>query len=507
MSGYGRIPLGANRLRARLLGIDTRQDAIAFIRQDCSVCRSEGFSALSRVKITARDQSAFATVFQVSSDLLLIDEIGLSDSLWQKLGLGDGDSVKVSHPQPIDSLRLLRGKIHGQAFNQESANAIISDIAGGRYSDIHLSSFATACAAHPLSTDEIAALTTAMVDTGDRLNWNHMPIVDKHCVGGLPGNRTTPIIVAIVSSLGLTMPKTSSRAITSPAGTADTMETLTNVDLDIAAMRRVVECEGGCIVWGGAVHLSPTDDTIIRVERALDIDGGGQLVASILSKKIAAGSSHLIVDIPVGPTAKIRSRPEAESLSAQLATVAASFGLTICAVLTDGSQPVGRGIGPSLEARDILAVLQGSPDAPADLRERAIFLSGSLLELSGIIEPGTGNSRAAAALDSRQAWEKFQRICEAQGGMRSPPRAPHRRPVLATISGRVESIDNRRLAQVAKLAGAPGSKAAGVDLHVRRGDILCPQQPLYSVHTESPGELAYVFDYVSQNRDIIRITE
>src|SRR6185295_11844581 len=149
-----------------------------------------------------------------------------------------------------------------------------------------------------------------------------------------------------------------SRAITSPAGTADTMETMAPVELDLVTLRRVVESEGGCVAWGGAMGLSPTDDILIRVERVLDLDGEGQLVASILSKKIAAGATHLVLDLPVGPTAKVRSRENAQSLSHTLVGVAREFGIEAQAIVSDGLQPVGRGIGPALEARDVLAVLQ-----------------------------------------------------------------------------------------------------------------------------------------------------
>src|SRR3546814_2857578 len=125
--------------------------------------------------------------------------------------------------------------------------SIVEDVVAGRYSDVHLASFLTATAALPFDEDEAYSLTKAMVDAGDRLRWPSEIVVDKHSVGGLPGNRTTPIIVAIAAACGLTMPKTSSRAITSPAGTADTMETLTRVDLDLEAMQRVVASEGGCL--------------------------------------------------------------------------------------------------------------------------------------------------------------------------------------------------------------------------------------------------------------------
>ncbi|MEQ8388901.1 MAG: thymidine phosphorylase family protein [Alphaproteobacteria bacterium] len=496
-----------NTLRARRLGIDTQYEAVVFMREDCPICRSEGFAAQARVRLTHGEQSVIATLYHVSGDLLRHDEAGLSESAWHRLGLVDGELISVSHPRPLDSLSKVRAKVYGEPFDAIALEEVVTDIVAGRYSDIYLSSFITACSARPLDHDETVALTRAMADAGERLDWDTTPIVDKHCVGGLPGNRTTPIVVAIAAACGLTMPKTSSRAITSPAGTADAMETLAPVDLDIPAMRNVVEREGGCVIWGGAVRLSPADDTLIRVERALDLDSGGQLVASVLSKKIAAGSTHLILDLPVGPTAKVRSDAAASALAQSLTKVSQAFGIAARILVTDGRQPVGRGIGPALEAEDVLAVLQGSPQAPGDLRSRAVALAGALLELAGMAAPETGEEMAIQVLQDGRAWTKFQRICDAQGGMRTPPQAPHRRPVVATRQGRVLAIDNRRLARVAKLAGAPEDKAAGVEIHVRLGATVDAGEPLYTVHAETPGELAYSLGYVEANDDIIDLVE
>ncbi len=298
--------VGHHSLKARRLGIDTHDEAVVFMRKECHVCRAEGFSAHTRVRLRHKSRSLIATLYQVTSDILAMGEMGLSDVAWQGLGLAGGEEVSVSHPDTLESFRLIRGKVFGRRLDQEGCSTIINDVVQGDYSDIHLSSFVTACATRPLDRDETIALTQAMLVAGERIRWKSDPVVDKHCVGGLPGNRTTPIVVAIAAACGLFMPKTSSRAITSPAGTADTMETMAPVDLDVPAMRRVVEQEGGCIVWGGAVRLSPADDVLIRIERVLDLDAEGQLVASILSKKLAAGATRLIVDIPIGATAKVR---------------------------------------------------------------------------------------------------------------------------------------------------------------------------------------------------------
>ena len=499
--------LPQNPLKARRLGIDMQQDAVVFMHRDCHVCRAEGFTAHARVELRHGNRSIIATLYHVVSEILRPDEAGLSELAWRRLAVNEGDEIAVSHPRPLESLSLVRGKVYGRRLEVKAFQTIISDITAGRYSDIDLSSFITACSARPLDREETIGLTRAMVEVGDRLEWDASPIVDKHCVGGLPGNRTTPIVVAIAAACGLVMPKTSSRAITSPAGTADTMETLAPVDLELPVMRAVVEQEGGCIVWGGAVRLSPADDILIRVERALDLDSEGQLVASVLSKKIAAGSSHVVLDLPVGPTAKVRSAEAAQMLTQDLVGVAQAFRLKVRAVVTDGSQPVGRGIGPALEARDVLSVLQNEPGAPVDLRRRALKLAGALLELGGVAHQGDGESVAMTTLDSGRAWLKFQRICEAQGGMRRPPESSHRHPIVAQRAGRIDRVDNRRLAKVAKLAGAPDAKAAGIEVHVRLNDTIEPGQPLYTIHAEAPGELAYALDYATTNATIYEVTE
>lgn len=498
-------PDGHNRLAARRMGIETLHESHVFMRADCHVCRSEGFSSQNSVLVSHDGHSIVATLYQAAPELLEEGEIGLSEYPWTHLDLKPGSFVTVSHPPPLESFSHVRSKVFGHRLSPHAFKAIVGDIAAGRYLNIDLSAFITACAASPLDLEEMIGLTRAMVEAGERIDWQRHPVVDKHCVGGLPGNRTTPLVVAIVAAAGLTIPKTSSRAITSPAGTTDMMETLAPVDLDLAAMRRVVEQEGGCIVWGGAVHLSPTDDVLIRVERVLGLDAEGQLVASILSKKVAAGATHLVLDLPVGPTAKVRSLEAAQALARSLVDVGRAFALSVRTVQSDGTQPVGRGIGPALEARDVLAVLQNEPGAPVDLRDHALVLAGNLLEMGGAAPDGDGHALATHILSSGKAWAKFQAICMAQGGMRTLPRAKHRHAMTADRTGIVDRIDNRRLAKVAKLAGAPDDKSAGCEIYVRIGHRIVEGEPTYTIHSAAPGELEYALEYAMANLDIVGI--
>lgn len=487
------------------LGIDTYKEAVIYLREDSHVCISEGFEAHARVRVCLGDRMIIATLNIVKSDFLAPCCASLSEYAWDLLAAKEGEFITVSHARPVQSLSHVRSKIYGHALTEVQTEEVIADISAGRYSDIHISSFLTACAGGRLSLQETIDLTRAMVNVGERFSWPVDMVVDKHCVGGLPGNRTTPIVVSIVAAYGLTIPKTSSRAITSPAGTADTMEILAPVELSMNKMRDVVEQEKGCIVWGGSVSLSPADDVLIRVEKALDLDSDGQLVASILSKKISAGSTHTLIDIPVGPTAKIRSVKQAKTLEKILCHVATALGIEVRILISDGIQPVGFGVGPALEARDVVAVLRNDNNAPQDLKERAVTIAGMILEFSPDVQEGLGKDIARAILDKGEAWQKFQNICAAQGGMREIPVAPFQHQIFSSEQGRVTRIDNRKIARIAKLAGAPQDAVAGLDLHVKLNDPINIGDPLYTLHTASPGELAYVKEYIEEGNHIIQI--
>jgi thymidine phosphorylase len=493
------------QLRFKNLGINTHKEAVIYMRSDCPVCRSEGFEAPARIQVRLNGNTVIATLNTIDSPLLSMEEASLSTYAIEVLQAQAGDILHLSHPRPVESLSYIRDKINGEELTKPQLSQIIADVVAGSLSDIQISAFLASSGKGRLSYQEIMSLTQAMIDVGTCLSWPNKTVVDKHCVGGLPGNRTSIILVPIVASFGLTMPKTSSRAITSPAGTADTMEVLAPVDLSLAHMRRVVEQENGCIAWGGSVNLSPADDMFIRIERGLGLDSEGQLVASILSKKISAGSSNIVIDIPVGPTAKIRSIRIANVLKQLLINIGKALNVNINVIITDGSQPVGRGIGPALEAKDVLAVLSNDKNAPRDLRERALILAGMILEFSPHVEAGAGKSLATSILESGNAWKKFQAICQAQGGMFEPPTAAYTQSIEAKYSGIVTDIHNHHLARVAKLAGAPTAKAAGVELLVHLGTHVNAGEPLFIIHAESRGELEYAANYVAQEQPIISI--
>lgn len=492
-------------LKAKRMGIDTRKHFVVYMQDNCSLCRSEGFRSEARLQVNLKAQWITATLNVVTAKILSRDEIGFSESAWEKLGVKDNDEVTVSHSDPLDSFGHVRAKLYGKSLTTAEFKSIMKDVMEGRYSDIQLSSFITACV--DLTQKETISLTKSMAETGRQLKWDHDHIVDKHCVGGLPGNRTSMLIVPILAAHGLTIPKTSSRAITSPSGTADTMEVLAPVNLSVEALKKVVSKEGGCVIWGGSVDLSPVDDVLVQVERALDLDSTKQLVASVLSKKVAAGSTDVLIDIPMGPTAKVRSEKAAHLLSSLFRNVGQSFGLNIHIALTDGRQPVGRGIGPVLEARDVLSILRREKEAPQDLRQRSLFLAAKIMEYCCGHPPEEAFLEAQQILDDGRALQKFEAICEAQGGMRELQLAPLTYEILANRNGVVTNIDNRLIARIAKLAGAPDSPAAGVDLHTPLGTSVEKGQPLFTVYALTKGELDHALYYFMAHQDVIQIGE
>ena len=495
----------SSSLKLVRLGIDTQQELIVFVPANCFIYKSEGFEAATQIVVSLNNHAIVATLNIVQSDILKGCEASLSESAWERIGAVEGDYIRLSHFPPLTSLGYVRSKIHGNKLISHEFEAIINDIVAGNYSNIHLASFITACAHDNLSIQEIVYLTKAMINVGEQLHWDSAVIVDKHSVGGIPGNRTTPIVVAIVAAAGLIIPKTSSRAITSPAGTADTIETMTKVNLSASDIQAVVAREGGCMVWGGALGLSPADDILIRVERVLDLDPVGQMIASVLSKKAAIGATHVVIDIPVGPTAKIRSNHDFLKLKDYFSRVGKALGLHIYTLKSDGHQPLGKGIGPSLEAKDILAVLRNDKNAPVDLKEKAILLASILMEFSGAIPTGKGLDLAKQLLENGTALKKFMAICEAQGGFKEPSTAPLSHDICAPLSGVVTEIDNRNLAKVAKLAGAPHDPTAGIEFFAKVGTQVEPGQVLYRIHSESKGALEYSRAYALFMPNIVKI--
>lgn len=485
-------------LKCNILNMDTGREPVIFLNKNSEVVGTEGFNALSRVKIFNNNKYTYATVY--FSDIVKENEVGLSNRVKEKLNANNGEEFEIKLMEPLESFNVVKNKLRDKPFTEEGIYNVIKDVVDGKYSDMHMACLCSATEGEHLTDDEIAYFAKAMVKTGDVVKWDYDIVVDKHCIGGIPANRTTPPTIAIVAEYGLHIPKTSSRAITSPAGTADVMEVLTDTIVPTEKLKKVVKDAGGCLVWGGAVDLNPSDDIIINVKKDLDLDSRGQMLASILSKKIAAGSTHILIDVPYGPKAKTKTRETAEGLKRDFETLGAKLGVKVFVNLSDGSQPVGNGVGPALEAVDVVKVLKNDPDAPQDLREKTLYLSGLIIEFDPKVKKGEGRKIAEEILNSGRAWERFVKICEAQGGsLKEIPVAKLTYDVLSEKDGEVYEMDNRQISNVAKLAGCPDQKAAGIYIYKHLGDKVKKGEKLYTIHSNSQGEMNLAIKQAEEN--------
>jgi len=489
----GRSAFVMEKLSLKRLSIDTYKENVAYMNGRCPVYRAAGFQAMSKIKITADHHMILAVLNVVHDDSIVAPgELGLSQQAFMQLGLPSGTAVVVDHPEPPASMDAVRRKIAGDRLGYRDFRAITKDIIENRYSKMEMAAFLVACAETGLERREILYYTKAMADSGQRLEWLEPIVADKHCIGGIPGNRTSMLVVPIVAAHGMLIPKTSSRAITSPAGTADTMEVLAEVNLEPKRLYEIVREERGCLAWGGTSRLAPVDDILITVERPLGIDATGQMVSSILSKKLAAGSTHLLLDIPLGPTAKVRHMQQALSLRKIFEYVGDRIGIHLEAIITDGRQPIGKGVGPVLEVRDVMQVLENSPEAPKDLKQKALKLSGRILEFDPSIRGGTGYQVAKEILESGKALEKMKAIIRAQGEKtKIPEPGKLTYEVCADSDGWVCGIDNFQINRIARLAGAPLDKGAGVDLFKKLGDRAEKGEPLYRIHAEFESDFKF----------------
>jgi thymidine phosphorylase len=477
------------RLAIRRINLDTGRENVAVISRRSMALRADVFRAFSRVEVRGNSNTILATLLITEDDALVgPGDLGLAEPAFRRFAEPAGTPVSVTPAAPPESLDSVRAKIQGRTLNPAEITAIVRDVSHYRYSDMEIASFLISSASF-MTSGELLALTQAMADAGTKLTWNSPLVVDKHCIGGIPGNRTSMIVVPIVAAHGLTIPKTSSRAITSPAGTADTMEVLARVDLGVDQMKEVVAACHGCLVWGGHVNLSPADDILISVERPLSLDTREQMVASIMSKKVAAGSTRLLIDLPVGPAAKVRTGMDAMRLRKLFEFVGDHFGIPVEVIVTDGSQPIGEGIGPVLEAQDVMAVLGNDPNAPRDLREKSLRVAAHLLEYDPELRGGTGYARAQELLGSGAAVKQMQKIIEAQGPSDcSTDLGPLTAEIPAPNDGVINAIDCLRLNRLARTAGAPLDKGAGIKVFKKIGSRVDAGEPLYRIHAFDPSQ-------------------
>ncbi len=461
---------------------------------------------LEKVKISFRGKEVIAIV-DISERVVERGEIGLFLETLEALGAKEMDIVEVVPCERLASTFYIRKKLEGRELKEDEVMEIVRDIVGNRLSEIEIAYFVAATFTKKMSLKETYFLTKAIVETGKRLKLNKYPVLSKHSIGGICGNRISLIIVPTIASLGYTIPKTASKAITSPSGTADTMEVLANVSFGIDELKEIIEKVNACIVWGGSLDIAPADDKIIRIENPLMLDPRAQMSASILAKHIGVGTTHLILDLPTGREAKLKSYASARKFLSDLKWIGKKFNLKLDGVITRAREPIGNGIGPALEARDCLLILENR--LRGNLREKAKLVGCRLLNLVGV-ELRRAQEMFERSIEKGKALKKFREIIEAQGG------DPNIRPedieiggytydVKARKRGKISHLDDNSIAILARLAGSPKDKGAGVYLHKHLGEKVKKGDKILTIYAESERKLTEAIRFLRKEKRIVVI--
>ncbi len=479
-------------LDAKILDFSSTNSIIILNERDA---KKLGVHIHDRVKIYNKGGDSTICIVETTKSFIDPGKIGIFKNVAEKLDLKAGDTVKVEYVMKPISTDYIRKKMEGVELSKDEIFEIIRDIVNGSLSELEILAFVMAQNFKGLTLKEMTYMVEAMAKTGEVLDFGE-PVFDKHSIGGVPGNKVTLLIVPIVASANLLIPKTSSRAITSPSGTADTMEVLAPVEFTSEELKKIVKKTRGAIVWGGSLNLAPADDIIINVKRPLSIDPTKQMMSSIMAKKLAVGAKFLVIDIPMGEGVKVQTLKDAKEIAKGFIELGNNIGIEVEAAITYGSQPVGHAIGPALEAKEALEALMGK--GPTSLIEKSTGLAGILLEMGGFALYGQGKKVAKRILSSGKALKKMKEIIEAQGG--DPTITPDKIilgdkkiTINATADGYITHVDNKAIKQIAKAAGAPTVKEAGVYLHGKVGYKVKEGAPLLTIYSNSETKLSQAY--------------
>ena len=466
-------------LRAKFLQVEAEKPIVILNREDAEEL---GVKPLERVELNFGKKKIMAIV-NVASRMVREGEIGLYEEIQERLDVKPDDSIMVRAAAPPKSLAFIKKKLTGGTLKPREIHTIIKDAVNHMLSDIELTAFVVALYNQGMSTGEVASLSESMAKTGKTLKLRTKAIYDKHSIGGCAGDKTSILLVPTVASAGLTIPKTSSRAITSPAGTADRFECIAPVDLTLEEVKRVVNKTNGCLVWGGSVDLAPADDIFIQIEYPLSIDPF--LLPSVMSKKKAVNAKYVVIDMPTGRETKVRTNEEFENLAAEFIQLGKKLGIKVNCVSTFADQPIGHAVGPVLEAREALETLMKGR-GPNDLIDKVTTLAGVLLEFAGA---KNGKKAALDLLRSGKAYAKLREIIEAQGGnpdIKPEDLCPGKKiaEFRSKKTGKVLWISNKCVDMIAREAGAPRDKGAGIYFKKKLGDSVKKGETLFEIYSE-----------------------
>lgn len=406
----------------------------------------------------------------------------------------------------MEFVDLIIKKRDGLELSEGEISFIVKGASDGSLPDYQLSAFLMAVVLRGMSENETAALTLSMAHSGDMVDLSTFAhTVDKHSTGGV-GDKTSLIIGPIAAACGCTVAKMSGRGLGHTGGTIDKLESVPGVTTELSsdAFRRQAQ-EVGLVIAGQSGNLAPADKKLYALR---DVTGTVQslplIVSSIMSKKLAAGSQSIVLDVKTGSGAFMKTPEDSMRLAQAMVKIGRACGRNMSAVISDMSIPLGNKIGNGLEIAEAMEVLSGK--GPEDLRTLCLVLAGEMIALSHGISKEQGYEKAKWALDGGYAAEKFSAFLKAQGAVADPlersdilPKAKHQIPVYAEREGYITSLDALTCGNVSLRLGAGRRKksdiidpAAGIELYCKPGDYVQKGQPLALLHSNMEAEGAWL---------------
>jgi AMP phosphorylase len=453
--------------------------------------KNKGINNGDLVAFSYHDLMLYAEV-ELTDTEIQQGEVGLYEEFWGNYRIPSDEIVVVNITSRPESIEYIKKKLLGKKLNENELAVIMQDISDRKIREVEIAYFMASFFNPGFDENEVLYTAKGMAKAGDILDFKEISkkhakkhdlkgfegmVIDKHSIGGVAAKGVTPILVPTIAAFGFTIPNTSTRAITTPAGTSDILETVMPVNLDNEEIYSTVEKTGGSMLWGGAIKLAPADDILIHVERGLHIQSYQKLLVSIVAKKIAIGLTHILVDIPYGPGSKVEDPDDVELLEHSFKNLFAKVGITCGTFTRRVTSTDGNGVGPILEMKDILKVLDQEDDRPRDLENLAADMAGALLELVGYAPAGKGKQMALDKIQSGATRDKFWEIAKAQGAkkiVKSKDLAvgDYSYEVLAEQEGTIEVIDNKEVVKIARSLGNPFINQAGMYIHKRPGDKI-----------------------------------
>ena len=401
---------------------------------------------------------------------------------------------------------LLDRKREGRELAVEDIHALIAAYTKGEVPDYQMAAFAMAVCCRGMADRETLALTEAMRDSGDCLDWSDVPrpTADKHSTGGV-GDKLSLIIQPLAASCGVAVPSLTGRGLGLTGGTADKLESIPgyNASLSLADFKRVVAA-CGCSMTVQTAEIAPADKKLYALR---DVTGTVPsiplIVASILSKKLAEGAGALVFDVKCGKGAFMKTPADAEALARALVGGAKGAGRKAAALVTSMDEPLGFAVGNALEVLEAVAVLKGAGRQPADVVALSVELAARMVALAKGFDLDKARTRCRENLANGKACQVFAEMVRLQGGDLARFEKESRNGGGASSlelkierTGFVAGIDAERVARVAFMLGAGRAKtddaidpAAGVLLQVTHGDRIEPGQPVARLFAAARAEL------------------